>query len=1108
METSLHQSFSNLLAWSETSPTSTCSTAYGIKEVLKMIYEDRIHIISPEISNGYSPAIEDETSGVLFYISAINQSLESDGYTLKKPLVAFWESKIPSQVSESSKAMQLENSLWQMMVILPKNHTSINGNSLERTAEAAFLIDSFGLDLQMPKLIKYLIQNEIEIRIPRENSPALKFGGLFPGVNIEEKSLKLHEHPHESGLWCVFNAVMLISSGNNDFLEPFSMYDPCFSLKLRAILNTYNIKLDMSPKSPLPESNYDSNEIEIINIEIRSALISEISGWGMLEKEMKFVQKHLKIHQLCTVWEYQQSNLWGEAKKFIKKINIQLSNKGSSSWSLKLNYKSSTPNRPPKIQSITPPTNQTIMTARLDSNLSINNGKFTRAVKNKSFIDKSLLIKEILTNGALNTLIVRPQKLGKTLNMNMLKSFFHPKYDAYGNFKKLYLFTGGKDNIDVNNLDKTKCLNIITEDNGYYYKNFAGKIPIIFLNFSIIFERIDNESAENYLHNALSEVIKNAYLEYYPEYLESLEKIIKEYVSVNPNVLINIKDKDISELEMIIDTYKLTLPSHVKLFRKYKDDSSSIMEPTAVPNLAKFAHKFYKKQVIIIMDDYDTPLIQVINTPYEKAALRIIGKFMDPICIEALDCIFKVIMVGNIPIKGKGLPWLRYVNIYTVQDIEYSRFFGFTESEVNTLIEKNLQSNSEKDVLEQKGLIKLWYNGYNLCGEKIYNPHSIINCINKGKTQNSNPLQPYWIFAYDLNPLVPAFNALQSYDELFEIMRTGYLELPREIDRYINLSLDFNSTQNFFTLLLHAGYLTPYSTTKMEEKSLATTWIYVVPNREIKKHFYNTLLLEWISRKLGSGKVNIDKIVNEFDTSLDNKFEFQNLIQSKILDEMVDKTSKTEADFQILLGGIAMLASIMTINSNYILHSEAPNKFRKKVDGIFIPTKHKKTSVIIHEYKKIDTADTSYAKEKAEDALWQIYAKQYMKIAFDLRDSDRHYRYFDKMIVRGIIFFKAQYGENWNMLIKEHSFDFNNALKINEVFTSDEGGILAGSAVLCGESGSQSDKLEARRSLGGERISNLIKNITGDSEEETLIMKRKLDPDKIKPNKKPKLRDN
>ncbi|CAG9319194.1 unnamed protein product [Blepharisma stoltei] len=233
METSLYQCFSSLLTWRETCSTVPSSTAYGIKEALKLIYGDRVHIIGPDISNGKSPAIEDETSGVLFYISAINQSLKSDRYALKKPLVAFWESKILSQSSES-------NSLWQMMVILPKSHRLIHGNALERASETAFFIDSFGLGLQIPKLMKYLIQREIEVRISGENSAPLKFGGFFTNVNIEEKSLKLHEHPHESGLWTVFNAIMLISSGNGDFLEPFGKFDPS------AILDEHNIKLDIS----------------------------------------------------------------------------------------------------------------------------------------------------------------------------------------------------------------------------------------------------------------------------------------------------------------------------------------------------------------------------------------------------------------------------------------------------------------------------------------------------------------------------------------------------------------------------------------------------------------------------------------------------------------------------------------------------------------------------------------------------------------------------------------------------------------------------------------------------------------------------------------------
>ncbi|CAG9335214.1 unnamed protein product [Blepharisma stoltei] len=246
----------------------------------------------------------------------------------------------------------------------------------------------------------------------------------------------------------------------------------------------------------------------------------------------------------------------------------------------------------------------------------------------------------------------------------------------------------------------------------------------------------------------------------------------------------------------------------------------------------------------------------------------------------------------------------------------------------------------------------------------------------------------------------------------------------------------------------------------MEEKNLVSSWIHVVPNREIKKHFYKSLLLEWINRKIGLGKVNIDKIVEKFTTSLDDKFEFQNLIQSKILDQMADNTSKAEADFQILLGGIAMLASIETGDANYTLHLETPNKFRRKVDGIFIPTKHKKTSIIIHEYKKLDTADISHVKEKAENVLWLICVKQCMKIAFDLHNNDKHYRYFDKMILRGIVFYKVQFGGKWKMLIKEHAFDYNIALRINSFFTSDEGGILAGSVRFGGESGSHGEILD------------------------------------------------
>ncbi|CAG9319190.1 unnamed protein product [Blepharisma stoltei] len=545
MEANLYKFFLDLPEWPESCSTVPSSTAYGIKEALQLIYGDRIHIIGPDISNGKSPAFEDETSGVLFYISAISQSLESDRFALLKPLVTFWESKILSQVSES-------NSLWQMMVILPKNHTLIHGDVLERASETVFLIDSFGLGLQIPKLMKYLIQKEIKIRNSGENGPTLKFGGFFPNVNIEEISLKLHEHPHESGLWSVFNAIMLISSGSTEFLEPFRGFCPSFSLKLRDILGVHSIELDKSPNVPLPQPNYSSNEIEIVNKEIICALIDEISAWEALEKEMEFIQKNLIIHQLCTLWEYKQSDLWGEAINLIRTIK----NKGSS-WYLKFKIDDTftTPHRLPQIKSLTPQTNQAIMRARSGGKWFTDSGSFKKAVRNKDgYIDKSLLIKEILDNGHTNILIFRPQKWGKTLNINMLKTFFHPRKDASGNFKNLYLFTGGKDNIYVDNLDKTKCLKIITEKNGYYYKNYAGKIPTILLRFSNIRKIFENESVEEYYQSAVLDIIKDAYLEYHQQYRESLDQVIKNYLSENPDVVINYKNKSIKVLENIIDT--------------------------------------------------------------------------------------------------------------------------------------------------------------------------------------------------------------------------------------------------------------------------------------------------------------------------------------------------------------------------------------------------------------------------------------------------------------------------------------------------------------------------------------------------------------------------
>ena len=426
--------------------------------------------------------------------------------------------------------------------------------------------------------------------------------------------------------------------------------------------------------------------------------------------------------------------------------------------------------------------------------------------------------------------------------------------------------------------------------------------------------------------------------------------------------------------------------------------------------------------------------------------------------------ICKVVMTGVLrAAKGSLYSGLNNFSEYGVLDMNFSEDFGFTESEINRLLEENiLGDKTERD--DQKKAIKRWYNGYNIGGCLIYNPWSIMSCLDGCRT-TLTPLKPYWVNTGNTKPLEIAFSNLDGIDEVNHLISTGILEY--EIDPYIDLKAISTDKSAFFSMMLYSGYLTLIDKTQFK-----------IPNREIIDTFYKKVLKIWITNRFKT-EFKLDDLVNGLVECIENKEKYKSLIQEEILNK-IDFGSKTESDFQSLLGGVSLLAIVTNKKFKHTIHSEVQNIFRKRIDNLFIPVQGKSVCAIIHEYKKSESSNT--LEEVLEDALWQIYCNHYMSRIINLYKKHEHNNHWKFIINRAVVFYKDEINQKWSIEIHEFVHTIDQAESVNAEFSEKNGKLLKIHSELI--SGTKESKKAARllflRKREVKNIYKLLEKYSGD----------------------------
>lgn len=515
------------------------------------------------------------------------------------------------------------------------------------------------------------------------------------------------------------------------------------------------------------------------------------------------------------------------------------------------------------------------------------------------FIDKSLFIKEIIDDAAEVKLITRPRRFGKTLNLSMLRYFF--------------------EKTEEDNSRLFKDLNIWKQ--GEFYTKEQGQYPVINLtfkdvkyrNFSDCFERINILIADEYKrHNY---ILQSANLE------ESDKKI---YVSI------------------------------------MNEEASYVRISAALEFLTSILRQYHKREVIVLIDEYDTP----INLGYTYGYYDDITDFTKNFLGSGLkgNPNLKTSIITGIYRVAKESIFSGFNNIKVCSVIHdsYADKFGFTEDEVRSILEYY-------GIGISIDVVKDWYNGYIFGdGNIIYNPWSLLNYTEQKK------LQPYWVNTSSNDIIRDVLNKTGSgvKEKLHVLMEGSALE-DQVIDTDTNfrdiIGKEIIGEDVLWSLLLISGYLKPENTRVIEGRNRCELKI---PNKEIFLLFEN-IVLNWF--EVGEMAPNtIKDLLTKLTEGNIERFSvvFKHLVQGTFSYFDVGINAAENFYHAFILGILVNLEGKYRVRSNRESGKGRP-------DIMIIPNDTAKKGVII-EFKISKSGDAKAMEDTAQKALEQIKDSKYM----------------------------------------------------------------------------------------------------------------------------------
>ena len=495
------------------------------------------------------------------------------------------------------------------------------------------------------------------------------------------------------------------------------------------------------------------------------------------------------------------------------------------------------------------------------------------------YFDKTKFIEEVINDGSEVKLFTRPRRFGKTLNMSMLKYFF-----------------------DIENKEENKKIfkDLYIEKTEAFKEQ--GQYPVIFLSLKDL-KALTWEQMEKAIKSAISRL--------FSEYKYLLNDLDKFDTLTFENILL--KNTELEDLK------------------------------EALKFLTRILYEKYNKKVVVLIDEYDSPLVSAyINGYYEKA--KDFFKTFYSTVLKDNSYLQMGVLTGIIRVIKAGIfSDLNNLRTYTILSDVYTDSYGLTEEEV----EKSLKYYGIEQEISN---VKDWYDGYKFGDSEVYNPWSILNFL------DFKELRAYWVDTSG-NDLIKDVlkNITKNTIEALERLFNGE-GLKQNISGTSDLS-KLLSEDELWELMLFSGYLT------VEEKIDQKNYILRLPNKEIKELFRDTFLEKYFGR--GS------KLLYLMEALTENRIdEYEERLQEILLTSVSYNDTKkgNEAFYHGLIMGMGLY-----LEGEYITKSNIESGLGR-YDFVIEP-KNKTKRAYIMEFKSTDNIEK--LEEVSKEALRQIEDKKY-----------------------------------------------------------------------------------------------------------------------------------
>ncbi len=410
------------------------------------------------------------------------------------------------------------------------------------------------------------------------------------------------------------------------------------------------------------------------------------------------------------------------------------------------------------------------------------------------YVDKTGLIKDLLQNMAYVNLFTRPRRFGKTLNMSMLKYFFEAGSD-------IALFDG----LEISK-EKELC------------EEYMGKFPVISISLKEV-------AGENF--DAAKRVLRSV--------------LGDEAVSF----------PFLSESDRLTETERLQYKKLIALDEHGEYAMSDEVLSKSLLTLSRFLQKHFGQSTIVLIDEYDVPLDKAYQSDYYDDMVNLIRMLFGR-ALKTNDSLKFAVLTGCLRISKESIfTGLNNFNVYSIKDVQYHEYFGFSDTEVRQLLEYY-------GFMGKYDIIKRWYDGYHFGEMEVYCPWDVVSYCHALKMNPATEPKNYWVNTSS-NDIIRRFLSMAdaaTRDEIELLINGSHVKkmIHQELT-YRDLESDID---NLWSLLFTTGYLTQDGD---DDDGIS---LLVIPNREIH-WIYVQQIRKWFKDEARRHTTKLNRLCRAFE---------------------------------------------------------------------------------------------------------------------------------------------------------------------------------------------------------------------------------------------------